>query len=93
MHSSVVQTIWTHRNLVTHEDKNPNPLEVILTTQKLFCKYKEAFNMEGNQGRKSTSTNSVNQSMGGHWDLIIKISGAKARRSGRSGLAYEAITP
>ena len=31
--------------------------------------------------------------MGGHWDLIIKISGAKARRSGRSGLAYEAITP
>ena len=49
--------------------------------------------MEGNQGRKSTSTNSVNQSMGGHWDLIIKISGAKARRSGRSGLAYEAITP
>ena len=49
--------------------------------------------MEGNQGRKSTSTNSVSQSMGGHWDLIIKISGAKARRSGRSGLAYEAITP
>ena len=48
--------------------------------------------MEGNQGRKSTSTNSVSQSMGGNWDLIIKISGAKAR-SGRSGVAYEAITP
>ena len=85
-------TIWTHRNLVTNEDKNPNPLEVILTAQKLFCRYKEAFNMEENQGRKSTSTNSVSQSMGGHWDLIIKISGAKAR-SGRSGLAYEDITP
>ena len=41
-------TTWTHRNLVTYEDKNPNPLEVILTTQKLFCRYKEAFNMEGN---------------------------------------------
>ena len=38
-------------------------------------------------------SSSVSQSMGGHWDLIIKISGAKARRSGRSGLAYEAITP
>ncbi|KAK9991678.1 hypothetical protein SO802_026663 [Lithocarpus litseifolius] len=35
----------------------------------------------------------VSQSMGGHWDLIIKISGTKERRSGRSGLAYEAITP
>ena len=48
--------------------------------------------MEGNQGKKSTRTNSVSQSMGGHWDLTIKISGAKARRSGRSGLSYEAIT-
>ncbi|XP_050277187.1 uncharacterized protein LOC126718869 isoform X2 [Quercus robur] len=38
-------------------------------------------------------SSSVSQSMGGHWDLIIKISRAKARRSGRSGLAYEAITP
>ena len=86
-------TIWTSKNLVTHRDKNPNPLEVILTAQKLFCRYKKAFNMEGNQGRRSTSTNTVSQSMGEHWDLIIKISGAKARRSGRLGVAYEAITP
>ena len=86
-------TIWTSKNLVTHGDKNPNPLEVILIAHKLFCRYKEAFNMEGNQGRRSTSTNSVSQSMGEHWDLIIKISGAKARRSGRLGVAYEAITP
>ena len=49
--------------------------------------------MEGNQGRRSTSTNFVSQSMGEHWDLIFKISRAKARRSGRSGVAYEAITP
>ena len=42
-------TIWTSKNLVTHGDKNPNPLEVILTAQKLFCRYKEAFNMEGNR--------------------------------------------
>ena len=29
-------TIWNHRNLVTHEGKSPNPLEVILTAQRFF---------------------------------------------------------
>ena len=26
-------TIWNHRNLVLHEGKDPNPMEVILTVQ------------------------------------------------------------
>ena len=47
--------------------------------------------MERNQGRKSTRTNSVSQSIGGHWEVIIKILGAKTR-SGRTALAYEANT-
>ena len=69
-----LQTIQNHRNLVTHEGKNPNPLEVILTAQRLFCRFKEAFSMERNQGRKSTRTNSISKSIGGHWEMIIKIS-------------------
>ena len=48
--------------------------------------------MERNQGRKSTRTNSVSQSIGGHWEVITKISGAKTRRSGKTALAYEANT-
>ena len=48
--------------------------------------------MERNQGRKSTRTNSVSQSIGGHWEVIIKVLGAKTRRSGRTALAYEANT-
>ncbi|XP_075655107.1 protein FAR1-RELATED SEQUENCE 5-like [Castanea sativa] len=36
-------SIWTHGNLVVHEGKHPNPLEVVLTTQSLSCRFKEAF--------------------------------------------------
>lgn len=35
-------TIWTHRNLVIHEGKQPNPIEVVLTSQSLLCGYKDA---------------------------------------------------
>ena len=70
-------TIWNHRNLVTQEGKNPNPLEVILTSQSLFRKFKEAFSMERNQDRKSIRTNLGSQSTGRPWEVIIKISGAK----------------
>ena len=36
-------TIWNHRNMVTHDGKTLNPTEVILTTQTLTCRFKEAF--------------------------------------------------
>ena len=36
-------SIWTYRNLVVHEGKHPNPLEVVLTAQSLICRFKEAF--------------------------------------------------
>ena len=36
-------SIWTHRNLVVHEGKHPNPLEVVLIAQSLVCRFKEAF--------------------------------------------------
>ena len=42
---TILWTIWTHRNLVLHNGKTPNPLEVILTPQSFICKYKEAFNL------------------------------------------------
>ena len=36
-------SIWTHRNLVVHEGKHPNLLEVVLTSQSFISRYKEAF--------------------------------------------------
>ena len=31
-------------NLVVHEDKQPNPVEVLLTAQNWSCRYHEIFN-------------------------------------------------
>ena len=36
-------TIWTHRNSVIREGKHPNPIEVVLTSRSLLCRYKDAF--------------------------------------------------
>lgn len=33
-------TIWNHRSLVVYEGKQPNPMEVFLTTQTISCRYK-----------------------------------------------------
>lgn len=53
-------TIWNHKNLVTHEGKTPNPMEVILTAQNLSCSFKEAFNISRNLSRQSVTHHTAN---------------------------------
>ena len=51
-------TIWTHKNLVVHEGKHPNPMEVTLIAQSLTCKYSEAYpNYSTPSHRKSNHLN------------------------------------
>ena len=38
-------TIWNHRNQVVHEGKCPNPIEIILTSQNLLCRYQMALTL------------------------------------------------
>ena len=83
-------TIWTHRNLVIHEGKQPNPLDVILTSQSLLCRYKEAFGCLSSSSHCSLSKHRVDSKVGGPWQLIIKVAAAREKRHNRTGLAYEA---
>ena len=83
-------TIWTHRNLVIHEGKQPNPLDVILTSQSLLCRYKEAFGCLSSSSHCSLSKHRVDSKVGGPWQLIIKVAAARDKRHNRTGLAYEA---
>lgn len=40
---TILWSNWNHRNLVVHEDKHPNPIEVILTARNLSCRYHSSF--------------------------------------------------
>ena len=83
-------SIWNYRNWVTHEEKTPNPLEVILTVQSLICRYKEAFSNYAITSHRSTDQKICDQKIRGPWQLIIKIVGVKQKRLNRAGTTYEA---
>lgn len=72
-------TIWIRKNLVTHEGKHPNSLEVILTAQSLTCRYQEAFSSCSTLPHKTADQNRANQNFGGLWQLIIKVVGARKK--------------
>lgn len=40
---TIIWTIWNHRNKVANEGLQPDPLNVILTSQSLFCRYQEGW--------------------------------------------------
>ena len=51
---TILWSIWNYRNLVLHRGKFPNPMEVILTSQSLICRYQEAFKKIKNKNRNIT---------------------------------------
>ncbi|KAK9997098.1 hypothetical protein SO802_021784, partial [Lithocarpus litseifolius] len=81
---------WNHRNLVVHQGKIPNPIEVVLISNSLICRYKEAFKdsvlipRPGIVKQPQTSTQH-------HWQTIIKVAAYGHRRTRRYGYAFEAI--
>ena len=51
-------SIWNHRNRVIHEGVPPDPMNVILITQNLFCRYQEIFQHHHNtENRDSRQKN------------------------------------
>ena len=81
---------WTHRNMVVHEEKQPNQMEVILTVQNLYCKYKEAFSIHHGSISSCSRTRIEHNIVAGHWQLLIKVVGVRNSRFNRSAWAYEA---
>ena len=77
-------------NLVVHVDRQPNPIEVLLTAQNLSCKYHEIFNEADSLGTQRHQQNTDQIPIGGQWQLIVKLAGAKRKRAKRSAYAYEA---
>ena len=84
-------TIWNHRNLVIHEGKDPNPMEVILTIQNFICRFQVVFSSSSMQRRRPVQHPCVYQNLEGPWDLLIRIASIRKRKSRRVAYAYEAI--
>ena len=40
---TILWTLWNHKNMILHQGKTPNPMEVVLTSQSLICRYQDAF--------------------------------------------------
>lgn len=81
-------TIWNHRNQVVHEGKCPNPIEIMLTSQNLLCRYQNAFNCDQVPGI-GPCYNNFEELDFREWQLLIGSKRDKKTR--RSGYAFEAI--
>ena len=77
-------------NLAVHEDKQPNPIEMLITAQNLSCRYHEIFNEADLLDTQRHQQNTDQIPIGGQWQLIVKLAGAKRKRTKRSAYAYEA---
>ena len=88
---TILWAIWNHRNKVLHQGKSPNPMEVMLTTQSLACRYREAFQKDQSQHLKfSNHPHQIPTNQG--WQVIIKVAAFKNKKTKRSGWAYEVKT-
>ena len=82
-------SIWYHRNLVVHDGLQLNPLDVVLMTQILCCRYQNAFIKEESQYFHSHNCSITQSSTGGTWQIIIKIASARRKKFG-TAYAFEA---
>lgn len=81
-------TIWNHRNLVVHEGKLPNPMEVILTAQSLSCRYQDTFTKYSDTNRQSmdpifygVASSVANSAYGAAQEALVEAA-LKARNMG-----------
>ena len=87
---TILWSIWTHRNWALHQGKIPNPIEVVLTSQSLICRYQEAFQQTKEQ-ESNTRQNHFQPVTNQNWQILIKVAAYRNRKSKRCGYAFEGI--
>ena len=85
-------SIWNHRNMVLHHGLIPNPIDVILISQSLICRYQKAFNHHQMQENRPSAKQTMQRIPHQNWQLLIKVAASKNRRTRRYGFALEATT-
>ena len=75
---------------MVHEGVTPDPMNVILTTQNLFCRYQEIYQKHHSTVHRLSKQKTMDQGLHRQWSIILKISGVKQGRKKRAAFAYEA---
>lgn len=66
-------------------------MNVILTSQHLFCTYQDVFDKSNAADKGDAEQHFIDhQRLGGQWNLIIKIAGVRKKRVQRSAYSYTA---
>ena len=63
---------------MVHEEIQPNPLEVVLTAQSLYCRYKEAYSINYGSNSRCIRSGVEHNIATGHWQLLIKVVGVRS---------------
>jgi len=82
-------SIWNHRNMVLHKRRVPNPLEVVLMSQSLICRYRKVFQTHQDQRQRYNPKPSISN-LTQNWQVLIKVVASRNRRAKRCGFAFKA---
>ena len=83
-------SIWNHRNMVLHQGLSPNPIEVILISQSLMCRYQTAFSQR--QNTRPSEKQTLQRIPHQNWQILIKVAASRNRKTKRFGFAFEATS-
>ena len=87
---TILWSIWNHRNMVLHQGLSPNPIEVILISQSLMCRYQTAFSQR--QNTRPSEKQTLQRIPHQNWQILIKVAASRNRKTKRFGFAFEATS-
>uniref|UniRef100_A0A2N9EZ18 Reverse transcriptase zinc-binding domain-containing protein n=1 Tax=Fagus sylvatica TaxID=28930 RepID=A0A2N9EZ18_FAGSY len=81
--------IWFHRNQVMFEGKQPNPMEIILTSKSLLNRFLQApSNNAGNTEMGSITAHATSWQPDNNWQVLITTEGGAAKNGKWQGMPY-----
>jgi hypothetical protein len=86
---TLLWSIWFHRNQIMFEGKQPNPLEIVLTSNSLSNRFLQHFsNTARNTGGAGHKAQAATWTLDTNWQVLITTAGGALQHSTRHGIAY-----
>ena len=80
--------IWFHRNQVNFDGKQPNPMDIILTTKSLMNRFLQSPTNSAGTIEMESSTTRPTWQLHDNWQILITTEGSAARNSRWQGIAF-----